>query len=128
MRRTSKVRWRAVVSDLFIEKATDAKQDDNAASMVGGLPKEVTMKNTLDASTQTDIVEEFNGFDMHLPCLSRKMFGLACVAGKPAQSGPVSESEDVTSHNPYLCFKPGLCCKGRRLAMRIASCLWVDKL
>jgi len=118
-------------SDLSTDNATDAKAHDNgdlSASSNARFPKEVKMKNTLDASTQTDMVEDFNGFDMRLSCLNRKMFGLACVAGKPAQSSPVSKSEEVTIHNPSLCFPPGVCRKARRLAVRIASCLWVDKL
>lgn len=96
---------------------------DTEIEKQNGLPKEINVKQRLEASTQTDPIEEA-GFDMQIPRRQRKLFGVVAVVGKRGESSPVPKSEDVVLSKRCACVR-GLLCRVRRCCF---ACKWLDNI
>lgn len=87
------------------------------------LPAEIAPKTKLEASTQTEPVED-DGYDMRTPRRKRKLFGVVSVVGERGESSAVPRVDDPVDSD--CC---SLACKfTKRAALSCCSCKWVEKI
>lgn len=88
-----------------------------------GLPIEVKIKEKLEASTQTDAIED-DGFDMRTPMRQRKLFGVVTVVGKAAESTAIPRAEDALFYKSCACVSEVV----YRCACHCCKCKWLQRM
>lgn len=107
------------------EQSNESKDSNVGTEKVeieNGLPAEVKLKIKLEASTQTDPVEE-DGYDMRTPRRQRKLFGVVTVVGKAGESAAVPRVEDANISKRCMCVR----CVWNR-CVKLVSCKWLEKM
>lgn len=88
------------------------------------LPAEIAPKTKLEASTQTEPMEN-DGYDMRTSRRTRKLFGVVSVAGKRGESSAVPRTDDPAD-SYYYCSSA--CKYAKHAVLAWCSCKWLEKM